>query len=429
MRRPSLEFLPREWAQRSREVAGRLRAAGWRGWIVGGALRDLALGLEPGDVDMTSAAPPEEVERLFQRTHAVGKAFGTVVVSLGDRDVQLTTFRTEQGYSDRRRPDQVRWGASVAQDAARRDFTCNALYLDPLDDTLEDPVGGLADLEARRLRCIGDPAERFREDGLRLLRLARFAAAFDLEIDPPTLAAARREAASLEGVSAERISEELRRMFAGPRAARALRLLAEIGLLERLFPALRGLAEPPETRWRVLEALEPVRGSTEGLSVLLDPRPAGPEAARGLLDGLKLSRAEVREVEELWRLQAESLGAAAQRPPSRARRIRLVRDPLWPRAARLAKAWAEAKGDSVRELGELIAFAASLAPEELGPEPLLTSSDLDAASLPRGPRWGELLEEAERLQLEGELRSREAALAWLAAQVGGKTLRSAKDSG
>ncbi len=436
MRRPSVEFLPREWARIARAVAGRLRAAGRRAWIVGGALRDLALELVPGDVDMASAAPPEEVERLFESSHAVGKAFGTVVVHLEGRDVQLTTFRTEQGYSDRRRPDRVAWGRSVEEDAARRDFTCNALYLDPLDDTLQDPVGGLADLAAGVLRCVGDPAQRFREDGIRLVRMARFAAAFDLAVDPAALEAARREGAALQGVSGERVAQELRRIFAGPRSARALRLLDELGLLDILFADLGQLAAARDLRWRALEALEPAPGFEEGLSVLFDPGPgaavaasAARERAQGLLDGLRLSRDENREVQDLWRLQAEARAALAEAPPSRARRIKLVREVLWTRAARVLRSWQIIVGESTEKLDELLALGTGLSPQELRPAPLLTSSDLAAALVPRGPLWGELLREAETLQLEGALDSRAGALHWLAAQVGGNTLRNAKESG
>src|SRR5262245_13356451 len=172
MQRPTVAHLPGELARAARAIAVVLARAGRRGWLVGGAVRGLALGVEPRDADLATAATPDEIERLFPRTYAVGKAFGTVVVHSGAADVQVTTFRTESAYKDARRPDEVRFGTSLEEDAARRDFTCNALYLDPLSDEFRDPTGGLDDLELRRLRCVGDPARRFAEDGLRLLRLA-----------------------------------------------------------------------------------------------------------------------------------------------------------------------------------------------------------------------------------------------------------------
>jgi tRNA nucleotidyltransferase/poly(A) polymerase len=199
-------------------VAERLAGAGHRVWLVGGAVRDLALGRQPKDLDLASAAVPEEVERLFDRTVSVGREFGTVLVLAGGRELQHTTFRSESGYADRRHPDRVAYGSSLEGDARRRDFTCNALYLDPLADEFRDPEGGLEDLRAGRLCAVGDAAERFREDGLRLIRMARFAARLDLEPAPELVAAARAEAGALEGVSPERTLGELERIFSGPRS-------------------------------------------------------------------------------------------------------------------------------------------------------------------------------------------------------------------
>jgi poly(A) polymerase len=424
MRRPSMRYLPREWAAAARAIAERLATAGHRAWIVGGAARDLALEIVPEDVDMASPAPPEEVERLFERTYAVGRAFGTVVVHSEGRDVQLTTFRSESGYSDRRRPDRVRFGAHVAEDASRRDFTCNALYLDPLTDELEDPVQGLADLERRVLRAVGDPAQRFREDGLRLVRLARFCGAFGLEVDAAALAAARAARAALAGVSPERVAEELRRIFLRRGAARALRLLEELGLLDELFPGLPEAAQARARRWRALEALTPVPGYEEGLSVLFDSKPGGRHAqgisqplSEALLDGLRPSREVRRTVCDLWRLQGDARNVLALDQPARSTRIRLARDPLWSRVERMLRAWLVADGEPTAGLDDLQRFAAHLTPAELQPAPLIRSQDLMEAGIARGPRWHQLLSAAEELQLDGELATREEALAWLARQT------------
>jgi len=449
MRRPSIEQLAAPWDRIARTIAVELAARGHRGWIVGGAVRDLALGIPPLDVDMASAARPEEIEALFEHTTAVGRAFGTLVVHLEGRDVQLTTFRSEAGYSDARRPDEVRYGASVEEDAARRDFTCNALYLDPLDDTLLDPCGGLADLEQRRLRCVGDPALRFREDGLRLVRMARLAAALGLEVDPETLEAARESADALSGVSPERLLAELQRIFEKRGAARALRLLWETGLLARVLPRQPSLhppgppslgspspgppgppgpsgsgdAEAETLRLRALEALEALGGPVgldAGASVLFDPSPFDPlaqpgdfDAAREGLERLRPTRATRRAVVELWRLERdiEALFRLAIAP--RSTRVRIVRDPHWREAARLVRAWRAARGSDVELLEELEAFAASLPEDARHPQPLIAPGDLAQRAVPRGPRWSALLEAAETLQLDGRLVSREQALAWL----------------
>jgi tRNA nucleotidyltransferase/poly(A) polymerase len=424
MRRPSMRFLPREWAAAARAIAERLAGGGRRAWVVGGAVRDLALGLVPEDVDMASAAPPEEVERLFQRTHAVGRAFGTVVVRSAGLDVQLTTFRSESGYSDQRRPDQVRWGADLEEDAARRDFTCNALYLDPLTDELADPARGLADLERGVLRAVGDPSQRFREDGLRLVRLARFAGAYSLAVDPAATDSARSERAALAGVSPERVAEELRRIFVRRGSERALRLLDELTLLDELFPGLPPHAEPRARSWRALAALAPAPGFEEGLSVLLDPKPGGhalegisQPLSEALLDSLRPSRDVRRTVLELWRQQSDARNVLALDQPARAARIRLARDPLWPRVERLLRAWLTADGEPATALDELQGFAAHLTPTQLHPMPFIRSQDLAEAGIARGPRWSKLLALAEELQLDGELATREEALAWLARQA------------
>lgn len=405
-----MRFLDEDARRVARAIAERIAKRGARAWIVGGCLRDLALGGTPKDVDMASALPPEELAELFERTVEVGRAFGTVVVHLEGHDVQVTTFRTETGYSDRRRPDAVAWGTSVEEDAARRDFTVNALYLDPLADELADPEGGLADLEARRLRCVGEPARRFREDGLRLLRLGRFAAGLDFEVEPHTLEAARAERHALAGVSGERVAEELRRVLERPRAQRALALYDQLGLLDEALPGV--VADPDERalRWRVLARLEPAPGFEEGLALLAEGG-----AFAGTLHRLHLSREETRTVGRLGELLAALRALPAD--ASRARRIRLVRDPLWPRAARLAAALFAERGAPEADPAALVAFARGLSSEELAPVPLLTSADLAASGLPRGPEWRRVLEEVETLQLERELESRELALAWLAGRV------------
>lgn len=189
-----MQELSPDLARAARAIAERVASAGARAWIVGGAPRDLALGLAPHEIDMASSLEPDAIQALFPRTTPLGRAFGTVIVHLGSADVEHTTFRTESGYADARRPDEVRFGASVEEDARRRDFTCNAIYLDPRNDEVRDPEHGLDDLEGKRLACVGDARERFREDALRPLRMARFAGGLGMEPTPETADAARAEA-------------------------------------------------------------------------------------------------------------------------------------------------------------------------------------------------------------------------------------------
>jgi poly(A) polymerase len=227
------------------DVVRRLREAGHQALWAGGCVRDELLGRAPHDYDVATDATPEQVRRLFRRTVAVGISFGVVEV-LGPRGdaapltVQVATFRSDGTYSDGRHPDAVVF-SSAREDALRRDFTINGMFLDPLGGELIDYVGGRADLDAKILRAIGDPAARFAEDKLRLLRAVRFATRFDLALDPATADALRAMAGQIVVVSAERIAEELRKLLTCPQRARGVRLLDETGLARALLPELMSM--------------------------------------------------------------------------------------------------------------------------------------------------------------------------------------------
>ena len=224
-------------AQLARDIVQRLQTAGFRAFWVGGCVRDCLLGREPLDYDIATNARPEEMERLFPHTIPVGRQFGVVVVVVQGVQFQLATFRAEADYQDGRRPETVVYAEAEA-DALRRDFTVNGLFYDPLTQELHDWVGGRPDLAARLIRTIGAPAERFGEDHLRLLRAVRFAAQLNFEIEPATLAAIRQFAAKISVISAERIREELIKLFRPPHAARGLVLLRDSGLLKHVLPEL-----------------------------------------------------------------------------------------------------------------------------------------------------------------------------------------------
>lgn len=417
----------------ARSIARVLVSHGYQAWIVGGAVRDLAVGTTPHEVDLATDALPDRIEELFERTMAVGKAFGTIVVHQGSGagkvDIEVTTFRSDGRYADGRRPEEVTFGTSVEEDARRRDFTCNALYLDPLTDAFQDPEQGLADLQARRLRCVGEPAARFAEDGLRLLRLARFAARLELTPTDEVLDAARSQAETLRGVSRERVLSELEGMFATPRPAAAFALLETTGLLERVLPPSRSPG-PERAQWQELETsrhatLEALGGPiplATGLSVLLDPAPMGQGEQRravavGWLEDLRTSRALRNQVVGAWRLM-DLLRAGLESARPRSNRLRMMRDESWPTAVAALAAWLSVLAPNrSADLEQLCLERASLGEEQLTPPPLLRSADLAEAGIDRGPRWGELLREAETLQLDGELRDRAAALAWLAGRA------------
>lgn len=201
----------------------RLTAAGHEAWLVGGCVRDFLLGREPGDYDIAASALPEETEAVFAGARLIetGLKHGTVTVVLEGHPLEITTFRVDGTYADARHPDRVTFTRSLREDAARRDFTVNAMAYHP-DRGLWDGFGGQEDLKHRIIRCVGDPETRFREDGLRILRALRFAAVLDFAVEPETERALRRTAPLLGQIAAERLSVELGKLLCGPGAGRVL---------------------------------------------------------------------------------------------------------------------------------------------------------------------------------------------------------------
>jgi tRNA nucleotidyltransferase (CCA-adding enzyme) len=241
-----------------------LRAEGDEAALVGGCVRDVVRGQTPKDWDIATTAAPEVVAGRFPGA-TWENPFGTVTVidPKGGPPIEVTTYRVEAGYRDRRRPDQVRWGRSLADDLARRDFTINAMAWLPvgpavgLDGRLVDPFGGAADLEAGVLRAVGDPDARFSEDALRLVRAVRFASQLELRLDAATEAAIRRHAAQAAGLSGERVRDELLRILGGSAPpSRALELMERLGLLSVLLPELAALRGMPQAKPLAGDALD-----------------------------------------------------------------------------------------------------------------------------------------------------------------------------
>ena len=244
-------------------VLASLHQAGEEVVLVGGCVRDLVRGDVPLDWDVATSAPPEAVAHQFPGA-TWGNRFGTVTVldPDGGAGIEVTTYRVEGSYRDRRRPDTVRWGRSLDEDLARRDFTINAMAWLPEhpetgDGVLLDPFGGAADLAAGRLRAVGDPDERLAEDALRLIRAVRFASRFDLRLDPATESAIRLHAVDASGLSGERVRDELMRILAGAtRPSRAFELMEQLGLLPVLLPELSALRGVPQTKRLAGDALD-----------------------------------------------------------------------------------------------------------------------------------------------------------------------------
>lgn len=318
-----LERLDRAVPEEVREVCRRLGEAGHEAVTVGGAVRDALLGRTPGDWDVATSAHPDQVTALFRRTIPTGIEHGTVTVMSGRGDrrtaVEVTTFRGEGAYSDARRPDQVTFGVPLEEDLARRDFVINAIAWDPIARRLADPFGGRADLATGHLRAVGDPAQRFAEDGLRIVRAVRFVAQLDFELEAQTEAAIPGALAVLARVSRERVRVELVKLLLGTAAERALAIAERTGILAQVLPELQA-GEVAAARARIdAVASEPCLRTA---ALLLSVPPAAVDAA---LRRLTYSNADRQRVVGLVR-EAQALGHRAADPALRAALGRIGRD-------------------------------------------------------------------------------------------------------
>ncbi|MEZ6194912.1 MAG: CCA tRNA nucleotidyltransferase [Planctomycetota bacterium] len=422
-----------EVLEKARGIARRLGEAGHEAYFAGGCVRDRLLGRTPKDIDIATSARPGEVQRLFRRTLAVGKAFGVIVVLDGEDAFDVATFRTDGAYGDGRRPDEIVFSTAV-EDVRRRDFTINGLLQDPSTDEVIDHVGGVADLERRVIRTIGDARERFGEDRLRILRAVRFAARLDFAIDPDTAGAIRELAAHAADPSAERVSGELGRMWSEADPAGALRLLEELALLDvvlpevaakaalvgdaRLDPEGRGLNALERTR-RLLAARG--RGPADLAmvwAVLLEDLVADPrgESSRPAAPA-RCARAAVAVLERL-RSSRELMTACAAPVALRDRLL----FPARPSATRRALLAAREDLDRLVAFRDLEAVVAdpsrvvprlAIAPAPL-PAPLLRGNELAALGVPKGPSMGRVLRRLRVEQLEGRVATADAARDWSA---------------
>ncbi len=413
-----------------------IRRNGHEAFLVGGCVRDLLLGREPKDWDIATDALPDRIEALFPKTVAVGKAFGIIVVVPEDGpSVEVATYRADSTYTDGRRPDAVTF-TNAREDAIRRDFTVNALFLDPASGEIRDYAGGRADLGARLIRAIGEPAVRFAEDHLRMLRAVRFASTLGFTIEPATFAAIRDLAPKIRQVSAERIRDELFRLLTESlHAGEALQLLRDSGLLKEILPeveAMVGVEQPPEfhpegdvfTHTRLmLDAMKPKPSLRLALSVLLHDvgkpptakfatmpdgtqrwrfeshAPVGADMARSILERLRSPNALVEEVCAIIAGHMR-LAVAPQMRESKLRR--LMGAPVFEDELELHRLDCISSHDQLDVYDFLQAARARLSAEPVLPNPLVTGSDLIALGHAPGPGFRKLLQDLYDRQLEGQ---------------------------
>ena len=403
-------------------------------------MRDRLLGRAIQDEDVATSARPDQVQALFPGSLAVGAHFGVVLVG----GVEVATFRSDGAYQDGRHPDRVTFETRPERDASRRDFTINGLFLDPESGEILDFVGGQADLKAGLIRAIGQPADRFQEDHLRLLRAVRFAARFGFEIEPQTMRAIQVQAALIQSIAAERVREELTRMLTEGQARRALELLDQAGLLEYVLPevkAFQGVEQPPEYHpegdvWthvmRMMEGLPPGAPATLAWGVLLHDvgKPGtftradrirfnghvelGVKIARQIGQRLRFSHADLTQVELLVANHMRFGDVMRMKESTIKRFLRLDRFEEHLELHRLDCESSHRKLDNyalMRRRWE------ELTPESLRPERLLTGAGLIAAGYSPGPEFRRVLAEVEDAQLDGLITTPDEALALAKARL------------
>ena len=435
----------------ARSIIQTLCQHGFQAYLAGGCVRDLLLQREPADFDVATSATPSEVMEIFPETYAVGAQFGVVLVPALETEpeeieyprpkakaVEVATFRSDLGYSDGRHPDEVRFSQDPREDVARRDFTINGMMLDPVRGEVLDFVGGQKDLDAHVVRAIGDPARRFGEDKLRMLRAVRFAARFEYTIEAETLAAIQRLACEIQVVSRERVRDELTKMLTEGHPRRAFLLLDATGLLKAVLPeisTMKGVQQPPEFHPEgdvfvhtllLLENLPHPCPSTLAWGALLHDvgKPAtfrvaperirfdghvevGVKIAEQICERLRFSNQDKAQVLALVDNHMR-FGHVTRMKESTLKRF--MRLPHFDEHLTLHRADSLASHRNLSTYDLLQKKLGEIAPEKIRPAALITGDDLIAAGYAPGPRFREILEAVEDAQLEGRLLSHDAAL-------------------
>jgi putative nucleotidyltransferase with HDIG domain len=429
---------PRELAN---SICDALQRSGHQALLVGGCVRDLLLGREPADYDVTTDATPERVMELFPESLAVGAQFGVVLVPRDGLKVEVATFRSDVGYSDGRHPDRVVYSKTPQEDVQRRDFTINGLLMRHDTGEVLDFVDGQADLKAGVIRAIGEPDRRFAEDKLRMMRAIRFAARFEFEIEHATFAAIRRHDGAVTDVSAERIREELTKLLTEGAARTGFELLEKSWLLSIVLPeiaAMKGVPQPPQYHpegdvWThtllMIEELPAGASPTLAWGVLLHDvgkpptfRPASQTGDRIRFDhhvdvGVRMAETICRkyrfsneETEQIVALVANHMRFMEVGRMRTSTLKRFVRLPHFEEHMELHKLDCLSSHRKLDSYGLVQQFLAETPAEEVRPQRVLTGTDLSEMGYIPGPLFGEILRAVEDAQLEGQVTSKVEAV-------------------
>ena len=418
------------------DILQRLRSEGFQAFLVGGCVRDLLMGLTPKDYDISTDATPEQVGRLFPESMGVGAQFGVMLVPRPEGNVEVATFRSDGRYSDGRHPNEVRYSKTPQQDVLRRDFTLNGLLYDPVKEQVLDYVGGQADINARRVRAIGNPHERFSEDRLRMLRAVRFASRLEFTLDAGAAEAIRTQAAEIRQVSSERVRDEILKILTEGRPRQGFELLDATKLLQEVLPEVKrmqGVAQPPEFHpegdvWgHTMMMLDGLRAPTPtlALGVLLHDvgKPptfsvrerirfdnhveVGAKMAEEILARLRLPSRDTERVVELVRHHLRFMDFPRMR---RSTQLRFLRLPGFAEHLELHRLDCLASHGDLSTYDMAKRLLEETPPETVRPAPLLRGDDLIAEGYSPGPIFKEILQAVEDAQLEGRVHSSAQAL-------------------
>jgi poly(A) polymerase len=440
-------------AAAARKIVERLRGEGHVAYFAGGCVRDIVRGVTAKDYDVATSATPDTVQKIFPRTYAVGAHFGVIVVLEDDFQFEVATFRSDDVYADGRHPTAVRF-SSPEEDARRRDFTINGMFYDPVAEKVIDLVGGESDIAAKLVRAIGDPAQRFAEDRLRMLRAVRFATVLNYQIDKQTWDALLTNAPSINQISAERIRDELVRIFVSPNRVRGWDLLDSSGLLGAILPeldAMKGVLQPeqfhPEgdvfVHTRLMLQLLPEQVSVALVFAVLFHDVAKPvtstvdetgrirfnehdrigaQMTEAIMRRLRFSGSEIEAAVEMVKQHMVFKDAPNMRV---AKLKRFMARPTFDEELELHRVDCESSHRMLDNYQFLVRKREEFANEPIIPPPLVRGDDLIAFGLKPGPKFGEILEAVETRQLEGTLGTREQALDWVKREYLRKETRDA----
>ena len=432
-------------------ICDTLRRNGYQTLLVGGCVRDLLLGREPADYDVTTDATPEQVMALFPESVTVGAQFGVILIPRDGVRVEVATFRSDAGYSDGRHPDSVVYSKAPQEDVQRRDFTINGLLMRHDTGEVLDYVDGQADLKAKVIRAIGEPDRRFKEDKLRMMRAVRFAARFGFEIEAETFRAIRRHVAEIHQVSPERLRDELTKMLTEGAAQQAFELLDETGLLQQVLPeigAMKGVEQPPQFHpegdvWihtrMMLEGLPKDASPTLAWGALLHDvgKPPTFQSAAETGDrirfnhhvevGVRMAEAICRrlrfsneETEQILALVDNHMKFGAVEEMRTSTLKKFVRLPRFEEHLALHRLDCLSSHRNLDSYEFVRRFLEMTPPEQVRPERLLNGDDLQEMGFQPGPLFSQILQALEDAQLEGQIRTREEAQTYVLTKFGSK---------